>query len=626
MPGETEAAADAAAEKPAEATAKPTDTEIDVTISADAVPAAPAAATEEAGGAGAEKPAEEAAADATAGATAPADGEKDATAGGDSAPAAPTEEAAAAGAEKPAEATAAAAEGAEKDATAGADAVPAAPAAPTEEAADAGAEKPAAPADGAEKDAAEGTDVPAAAPTEESADAGAEKPTEATDVPKEAAEAETDATAGADAVPAAPAAPTEETADAGAEKPTDGPTEATDATKEGAETDPTGTDAVPTAPTEAAEEPAGKAEEEVDPATQEAIDKLSKGVEGVVAEFTDGLEAIPDTGLRSALQNWAEKMNGHVQELKSILSTARGDDPAAAGSEDAHQRMDEEPDRVERESVTEEELQGVRDIGRQLASHRTGRTSEEVTSDWMDPEESAKQVEELRRVRRQIRYIFGGMIQSLPDASSLRVDDLMSDAGTSVAQHGVKAHHQPTEKPPPLPGKPARELAYQKVPVPPQSKPDHGHHAGRPRPGSGGTELSVTDSSAVSWNSQAADDDARRREKKERKSKKHRHYQAEHEVRDVRHGKKDDGALAKPFNWADEVVKASMDPQNQWDFPSNKGGGYAEAPQRAAWEQPRARGPEVASRARERAEEVQRWERQHESHNQQYIFGSPRGF
>ena len=25
-----------------------------------------------------------------------------------------------------------------------------------------------------------------------------------------------------------------------------------------------------------------------------------------------------------------------------------------------------------------------------------------------------------------------------------------------------------------------------------------------------------------------------------------------------------------------EVVKASMDPQNQWDFPSNKGGGYVE--------------------------------------------------
>eukprot|EP00439_Symbiodinium_sp_Y106_P039667 s423_g4.t2 len=117
------------------------------------------------------------------------------------------------------------------------------------------------------------------------------------------------------------------------------------------------------------------------------------------------------------------------------------------------------------------------------------RVAQKVTSDWMDPEESAKQVEELRRVRRQIRYIFGGMIQSLPDASSLRVDDLMSDAGTSVSQHGVKAHHQPTEKPPPLPGKPARELAYQKVPVPPQSKPDHGHHAGRPRPGSGGTEL-----------------------------------------------------------------------------------------------------------------------------------------
>lgn len=44
----------------------------------------------------------------------------------------------------------------------------------------------------------------------------------------------------------------------------------------------------------------------------------------------------------------------------------------------------------------------MRDIGRQLASHRTGRTTQEV-EEWTDPEEAAKEVEELRRVRRQIR-------------------------------------------------------------------------------------------------------------------------------------------------------------------------------------------------------------------------------
>ncbi|CAK9015848.1 unnamed protein product [Durusdinium trenchii] len=132
-------------------------------------------------------------------------------------------------------------------------------------------------------------------------------------------------------------------------------------------------------------------------------------------------------------------------------------------------------------------------------------------------------------------------------------------------------------------------------------------------------ESSVTDSSAVSWNSQVTEEEARRKEKKERKSRKQRHHSADAHA--DRPAKKDDGALPKPHNWAEEVVKASLDPQNQWEFPGPSGkAGYVG--QLAAWEQPRARGSEVASRARERAEEVQRWERHHDS--QQYIFGTPR--
>eukprot|EP00434_Breviolum_minutum_P006058 symbB.v1.2.005341.t1/scaffold311.1/size231230/4 len=131
-------------------------------------------------------------------------------------------------------------------------------------------------------------------------------------------------------------------------------------------------------------------------------------------------------------------------------------------------------------------------------------------------------------------------------------------------------------------------------------------------------ESSVTDSSAVSWNSQVTEEEARRKEKKERKSRKHRHHSADAHA--DRPAKKDDGALPKPYNWAEEVVKASLDPQNQWEFPPGKAG-YAGP--LAGWEQPRARGPEVASKARERAEEVQRWERHHDS-QQQYIFGTPR--
>ncbi|CAK9033149.1 RNA-binding protein 25 [Durusdinium trenchii] len=82
-------------------------------------------------------------------------------------------------------------------------------------------------------------------------------------------------------------------------------------------------------------------------------------------------------------------------------------------------------------------------------------------------------------------------------------------------------------------------------------------------------ESSVTDSSAVSWNSQVTEEEARRKEKKERKSRKQRHHSADAHA--DRPAKKDDGALPKPHNWAEEVVKASLDPQNQWEFPGPSG-------------------------------------------------------
>merc|ERR1719229_755394 len=62
-----------------------------------------------------------------------------------------------------------------------------------------------------------------------------------------------------------------------------------------------------------------------------------------------------------------------------------------------------------------------------LEAQRTGQDVEQVANAWADPEEAAKEVSELRRVRRQIRCIFGGMLSNLPDSSSLRVDELLSD-------------------------------------------------------------------------------------------------------------------------------------------------------------------------------------------------------
>merc|ERR1712217_423096 len=102
---------------------------------------------------------------------------------------------------------------------------------------------------------------------------------------------------------------------------------------------------------------------------------------------------------------------------------------------------------------------------------------------------------------------------------------------------------------------------------------------------------------------------------------KHRHHRHREDPsddeyrrhREDREKKKDDGSTPKQWNWAEEVVKASLDPQNQWEFPNARGstprGDRAVLSQPPSWEQPRQRGVDVASKARERAEEVDRQER-----------------
>lgn len=294
---------------------------------------------------------------------------------------------------------------------------------------------------------------------------------------------------------------------------------------------------------------------------------------------------------------------------------------------------EEEADREERIEEAMNDVDNVRNLRHQLECARTGRQVQEPEDSWADPDEAAREMEELRRVRRQIRYIFGGAISSLPEGpSTLRVDDLLSDGeGLDQATQLITsppAKSRPVlEKPPLLPGGGnVREERGARVPVPPPQKPENG--ASRPR--SGGTELSFgTDSSAVSWNSQGTDDDGRRRDKKSRRHHRRRRSQERDEVPEPRPVKKDDGALPKQWNWAEEVVKASLDPQNQWEFPGapiarTAGYGVPIEGQLAAWEQPRnGRAIDVAARARERATEVQRLERQRDPQAQQYVFGSP---
>jgi len=362
-----------------------------------------------------------------------------------------------------------------------------------------------------------------------------------------------------------------------------------------------------------------------DVATMEMVDKIDGAIKG----FQQELGAFPESSLQKAVADWASKLSSSLDELKDIVAAERekskdaGIEATARGTSEQDEVGEEDPPEVLHENV--EKVKEVRHI---LESARTGREPDELTNAWADPEEAAKEVEELRRVRRQIRYIFGGMIQQLPDNTTLRVDDLISEIGEQEqAPKHASPHNRAHERPPPIPGVPIPEpQPTSKVPVPPQQRPEH---AGA-RPRSGGTELSsVTDSSAVSWNSGATEDRSHRHgERKHRKHRRHRH-----ESEDAKPTKKDDGALPKQWNWAEEVVKASLDPANQWQFPgpakesvvaASGPGGYAAGPgQLAVWEQPRAaRGTNVASRARERAEEVQRLERQNPQ--AQYLFGTPR--
>jgi len=81
--------------------------------------------------------------------------------------------------------------------------------------------------------------------------------------------------------------------------------------------------------------------------------------------------------------------------------------------------------------------------------------------------------------------------------------------------------------------------------------------------------------------------------------------------------KRDDGGLPpRQRNWAEEVVRASLDPSNQWEFPrlvegaSGVGSARSGKDDLPAWEHPRqGRASDIALKARERAEQVLRSER-----------------
>lgn len=380
--------------------------------------------------------------------------------------------------------------------------------------------------------------------------------------------------------------------------------------------------------------------------------QLQAAVENVIAQFGSGLANLPQGDMRSALADWAARFQGHVTELQGIVENNGSRPPTSQVATQILPLLQEETlvdpgldDAASTLVADAEELvtdmEGVRSMRQELESVRTGRDVEELASAWADPEETAKEVAELRRVRRQIRYIFGGMISELPESSTLRVDDLLNDhsdaeQARAVASNPFAAVPAPVKNlDTPAHGAPsaasevqqAEPTSYSKSPPLPPKKQGGSNHG---RPPSGGTEMSyVTNSSVVSLDSQATggEDHGKHRDRDRKERKHRRHHRHRDERSDVDDGrsrerKKDDGSIPKQWNWAEEVVKASLDPQNQWEFP-NRGRGDSPRGERApgqqpSWEQPRQRGADIASKARERAEAVDRQERDRNRYNRHH--------
>jgi len=346
----------------------------------------------------------------------------------------------------------------------------------------------------------------------------------------------------------------------------------------------------------------------------EAItEQLQATVRGALANFGERLSEVPEEELRSALQDWASRFQGHLQELQAILEHKR----SATAEADACTGSTRGTDIAECEGSEEPRVDG----------HPAGSEAGDSGGLCDNAEETAREVAELRRVRRQIRCIFGDIISGLPDTSSLRLEELMSDgedkeedeAGPASARSAQRggASDAPPRVDAVLPAPPASKVRPPRVP----SAHDLRHC-------SRSADMPSTTNS--SWASRGASDEPRR-EHRERKHRRHRRQQdTSPEMAIAREPKRDDGAAAKQWNWAEQMVRASLDPQNQWEFPGAKlpqGSGRHKSslvmppPQMMhpgdLWEQPRGaamghRGKDIAARARERAEEVQRHERKQE--------------
>jgi hypothetical protein len=252
-----------------------------------------------------------------------------------------------------------------------------------------------------------------------------------------------------------------------------------------------------------------------------------------------------------------------------------------------------------------QEIDHVRRVRRQILAHNAGRDISEAaeTPHYVD-EDCDADIEELRRVRRQIRYLFGSAPLTVPAfVPAAQPAPTFAPADLSALKLPPNSARQHDDGPvaPAAPHVPDLPLTRETT-APPRLE-NANAAAATPR-----SAKSIHSNSRSSYSVSATSDrDGRRR----------RHRDKDRRRRDERSERKEE-------DWAQEVIKASLDPKNQWDFGDSWGSKSRQPRQGSQQNQrfgPGANDPrnipfdvsdpgaEVFRKAQQRAEEVLRAER-----------------
>jgi len=345
------------------------------------------------------------------------------------------------------------------------------------------------------------------------------------------------------------------------------------------------------------------------------IGALGQVVRDAAMQFDEGVRGLPHGTFRMELESWISWLHGHIRELRQLLEEAEADAVKASAARDS-------PCIVQ-----------------------------EVTGAWCadEEDETAREVAELRRVRRELRSIFG-MLDGHAGTCTLQVDDLGEDAAAEALSPLLEPEF-PAEQltnNTDLSSEPLHLPQDQKSPV--EQQTNMACHSGVAELDISNVPNQLIGPSSEDLRKQEERRKARREKKEQRRQQ--RHSEASTSVNaipeegdcvvqsaaGVSNGRSGNALL----NWSDDPMVVPPTPHGQRELC----GGFIHSnpvvplpgrlrpcsAEQQLWEMPRlrasswTRSKDIVSRARERAEEVQRlerrdhhpWQRQHhQQHHQQ---------